>query len=144
MKSLSSGFSTKEFLMVLIVLGILCFAAIPQFNYLQSAKRQSDFDQSFTALRSRLEDEKKQPKSEEQLPFPLTLDTQTDDSKCTQCFESMQINVANQDLWYKKSSNEYFYSKNGNNELSSDFMESGDIKLTYDSTQGTVNAVVLP
>jgi type II secretory pathway pseudopilin PulG len=121
-----NGFSSKEFLMVIVVLAILCILAIPPFFALQSSRRRSDMENKVRTLQEKI------TSVPQTTPRLASLDTNPIQSPCLTCFETIEQESTNNPLWFKFSDTVYLYSTNGNHERVTDYQEPGDFKLQFD------------
>ena len=128
-----SGFSTKEFLMVIVVITILCLAAIPPFFALQSSRHKTEMQTVVQVVQTQLQNLKNTGAA-----FPTALDANPVQSPCLNCFSGIGKDALNNPLWYKFTATTYLFSTNGNHNVVTDYQESGDYKIEYDSGNGTL------
>ena len=124
----NKAFSTKELLMVLVVIGILCYAAVPQFFALQRSKRQTDMEKTIVQVNIALKE-----KGEE---MPTFLDSEPTRKSCQNCFNAILEKGIKNDFWYKYSENEYYFSKTGKTGTLQAFQDEGNFKVIYNREQG--------
>ena len=128
------GFTSKEFIMVIVVMGLLCVLAIPPFYALQNARRRTDMESILATIETKLEKLK-----EEGLPIPTRLDDNPLQSPCLTCFEGILPEGQSAPLWYKFAENVYLYSVNGDHETVTDYQQSGNFKVEYDTVNGKLS-----
>lgn len=138
-KNTNTGFSIKELIMVMVVIGILCIAAIPQFYAMQNSRRQTQMEIIVRQVQSGIFKIKTADK-ELSVPIPEILDNEPINQTCQNCFSLILEEGIENNLWYKLSATEYLYSRNGNFESADDYKESGDFKISYDKETGTLLA----
>lgn len=134
------GFTIKELLMVLVVIGLLCVAVIPQFFSMQNSRRRSEMEKVISVLQNILVENSK---NTNQTNFPQSLDTQKSQTFCTSCFDVLLKKGISSKLWYKVSDTEYLFSVNGNHENQQAFHEEGDVKIIYQPTTGQINSITI-
>ena len=125
------GFTTKEFVMVIAVITLLCVLAIPPFFAMQNSRRRTEMETTLRVLQTQLQNYKRSSE-----PMPATLDSNPIQSPCLDCFKNLGNNSLNNPLWYKFSETTYLYSSNGNHTVVTDYQEPGDYKIEYDSSNG--------
>ncbi len=139
----NQGFTLKELLMVIVVIGILCGAAIPQFYSLQRSRRQTEMEKVVGIVQAGVVRDGKATGAgdNKQVTFPEKLDNEPMGKVCHNCFGLILDKGVESPLWYKRSDSEYLYSRNGNSGDEKNYLESGDFKVIYDRKNGNVMAV---
>lgn len=133
------GFTIKELLMVIVVIGILCLAAIPQYFAMQNTRRHTEMEKIVKKVQAAIFQGKK-THEDQNTTFPSALDREPINRKCLNCFSLILNKGVKNPLWFKISETEYLYSRNGNTNTIEDYKESGDFKITYDTKTGTLIA----
>ncbi len=93
------GFSAKEFLMAISVIGILCAISIPQYYSLKLNSSKRLADGVATAITHALK--------ENLVSIPI--DANPLASHCESCFSGIPRIKVTQNRWYKNTDSEYFY-----------------------------------
>lgn len=127
------GFSSKEFLMVIVVITILCLGAIPPFFALQNSRHKTEMQTVVQVVQTQLQSLKNK-----NTPFPEFLDGNPIQSPCLNCFSAVGKEPLNNPLWYKFAPTIYLFSTNGNHHVVTDYQESGDYKIEYNREKGTL------
>ncbi|MCP5463491.1 MAG: hypothetical protein H7A33_00535 [Deltaproteobacteria bacterium] len=138
----NKGFSIKELIMVFVVIGILCAAAIPGFNYLQETKRSADFEKTIASLKLSLNNNAKTT-TDDQAQTAVLLDEEQAQSICQNCFSKLLPEPLANRLWFKESENTYLYSANGNYGHANNYNEQGDYRIQIDTKQNVVSVSVI-
>ena len=125
--------------MVLVIIGILCFAAIPGYNYLQDSKRHSDMELTLQKIRVSLM-KKSQVNGSTELSFPNRLDEEPSNQVCKNCFSLILEKGVNNSLWYKVSETEYLFSKNGEPKSAKEYRNPGNFRVKYNVLNGGFEA----
>lgn len=132
-----SGFTGKELLLTLIVIGVLCAAAIPIFNALQDQRREHQVGNVVRFIQTAI-DKKTTVASttSPQTQLLQALDDQPSGKPCSTCFNTILKRGISNPLWFKISDAEYAFSHNGNFGSAEKYTEKGDLRVMYDATSG--------
>lgn len=140
-----NGFTTKELLMALTVIGILFLAAIPQFYSMQRAKRESDMRRVVAMLEQGI---RKFSAADVDKKFPTTLDDQAAGTVCSACFSSVLDKPLVSNLWFKDKgfvgTSLYRYSIDGDFDGDDSYREPGDYEIHYHVMDGTITTNQVP
>jgi type II secretory pathway pseudopilin PulG len=140
-KTLQSGFTTPELLMVIVVIALLCIAAIPQFFSMQNARRETEMQKVVAVVQAGITREQaRNIAANGDKSFPATLDEQPTSKPCQICFNKILAKPVDLPEWYKVSNTEYLFSRNGNHAELADYQENGDYRISYDQTTGFLSA----
>lgn len=134
-----NGFTIKELVMTVVVLGILCGLAIPPYYMMQESRAVTRMEQVLQRLHIQISAIKNSTES-----FPQVLDGEASQQVCQNCFANIDKAKMDQSLWYKKAEGTYLFSPNGTGQSEADFSESGDYRITYLPAEGRFDVVVLP
>lgn len=121
------GFTTKELLMVLAVITLLCLIVIPPYYSLKSARRKARFERFVTQMNQKL--------SEQEDPIQ-ELDQNPNQSLCTSCFSNLVKNGINNSQWFKKDKDTYLFSVCNLDEKSAE--ENADYSVKFDSQKQSI------
>lgn len=141
-KNNENGFTGKEFMMVIVVIAVLCLAAIPQFYSMQKSKREADLAKLVTLVEEGL---RKKQSDDPLLTFPAELDGAEVGKPCENCFSTALEKPLKSSLWFKAAPLEYYYSLDGDSGSTDSYKEVGDYHVTYNPKTGRVIATpILP
>lgn len=72
--------------------------------------------------------------------YPPALDENPVNSPCLACFGAVMEKPLENNLWFKGSPTEYYFSRNGNTAKPEDYREKKDFKIVYDPALGSFTA----
>lgn len=139
------GFTIKEMAMVLVIIGLLCFAAIPQFYVMRAGHRKSEAQKIVTRIQQSLSaNQSSIPSSEIQPESVFAADALDEEPLlkiCDACFSAVHDKGIKSPLWLKKSNREYIYALSNNPSSIDEFEISGNLRLIFDAASKRVELV---
>lgn len=129
----TAGFSIKELIMTLVVIGILGVIAIPPYFSLQETRRVTRMQRLVKQLNVSVNVIKNSDGA-----YPKTLDNASNGEFCKACFVNLVPRLkVDQSEWYKVSDTEYLFFLDGFDAKKANFELKGDYRITYDPNAGT-------
>lgn len=134
------GFTIKELLMVIVVIGILCGMAIPSYYHLQTQRLSSEIQKTVTLLQTSLDSIVKQSAAQsfQNKVLPEFLDSEPINQPCLNCFSQILKHGVSDKNWVKSGDREYFYTSRSISKDSAVSPAKGDFRLIYDNNKGQV------
>ena len=126
--------------MVMVIILLLCLAAIPQFFALQHKNREKKMEKTIAVVQAGIAEWHFRKLKENLDAYPPILDANPANSRCGICFGEVMDKPLQNDLWFKKSDTEYSFFRNGNGEKPEDYREKHDFRITYDPALGSFTA----
>lgn len=140
-KPTQKGFTGKEFLVVILAIGVLCFAAVPLFNGMKADRLEKQALRFVQVIQRNIEKSKLvSPDQSQHIQYPQALDDQPSNQRCLNCFNAVLKKGLSHQLWFKISDTEYAFSRNGNFGDVSKYTEKGDLRVVYDPSSGKITA----
>jgi Tfp pilus assembly protein FimT len=126
------GFTSKELIVVLIIISALCLMSIPAFYHLQEDAHLKRVEKTVDRLEKALS--KQQDK-------PVSLDNSPDKKFCQDCFHNVfRIGLTDKG-WFKVSSHEYLYSPSGTMKYDEAIKHPHQFRVYYNQQTGNVSFV---
>lgn len=125
------GFSIKELVMTLVVMGLLCGLAVAPYNMMQNARITTRLQAVLQNLETKLRVYKT-----DKGDFPQTLDESPVGQVCQNCFATVLHHIAKQEQWFKVSATHYLFSATAQGSQESDFRKAKDFDVEYEPSQG--------
>jgi Tfp pilus assembly protein PilE len=143
-KTAQKGFTGKEFLVVILVIGILCGAAVPLFNSMKSGRLEKQALRFVQVIQRNIEKSKIISHDQsQQTQYPQALDDQPNQQRCLNCFSAVLKKGLSHKLWFKISATEYAFSRNGNfGDDVGKYTEKGDLRVSYDPLKGKLTLTI--
>ena len=126
----TKAFTSKEFLMVIVIIGVLCAASIPAYYSLRAASERQKASIWSTKITTFLKNAPSQT---------TQLDTNKDLSLCVKCFESVSLPGLLDTRWFKVNTSTYLIGTESSGQNLESFEKAGNLKLDIDFAAKSAN-----
>lgn len=131
------GMTIVELVVVVIIIIILWIISIPAFHALQNNTRDKEFKKTVSLVQDHIKSWHERLLLVVKVDsYPEVLDGNPVQSVCKSCFESVLNKGISNDLWYKVSKTEYYFSRNGNTGELANYKDKKDYRVTYNPSNG--------
>ncbi|MBF0105336.1 MAG: type II secretion system protein [Deltaproteobacteria bacterium] len=128
------GFSLKEFLAVILIIGALCTISVPLYDLLQNSYNERQLTKTIERIQTGLAQYKTEKNT-----FPNVLDAEPINQFCKKCFGMILNRGIKNKRWYKAGQNDYLFSKNGHfKKNSADTSLAACSRITYSNVTGNL------